>query len=444
MRSSGVALGTGWHLVELCGTVGAATSWDLYRDGTLIVNDWVANTGTTPVGKIQIGDAVAKTFTVNFDRVILDRVPGENEPGDLTAPTTPGQPTGSSPSSGTITINWTASTDNTPPITYRVYRDGGPVSIGSTTNTTFTDIGLTPSSVHTYTVEAVDAVDNVSQMSAVSAGITVSNAIPPIFSDDFSSGNFTNWTTNTRLTIDAANGSPAAPSARAQTSNQSAFAYKDLAQTYTQVCMSTNVNLVTTGTAVDIFRLRTAANGAIAKALVAANGILQIRSDFASTVRNSGVALGSGWHSVELCGTVGAATTWDLLPRRHPDRERLGRQHRDDAGRPDPDRRRRGEDVHDERRPRSGGSGARREPGARPDGADDARSAERLEPVHRFDHDQLGADRPTTPSRSPTTSTVTAVRPRSVRRRTRPSPTSASRRVRCTPTPSKPSMRPTT
>ena len=167
--------------------------------------------------------------------------------------------------------------------------------------------------MHTYTVEAVDAADNVSQMSPASSGITVMSPTPPIFSDDFTSGNFTNWTLNTRLTIDAVNGSPAAPSARAQVTAQSAFAYKDLAQTYTQVCMSTNVNLAASGgTAIDIMRFRTAANGAIVKVLVAANGILQIRSDFASTVRNSAVALGTGWHSVELCGTVGSATTWDL------------------------------------------------------------------------------------------------------------------------------------
>ena len=187
------------------------------------------------------------------------------------------------------------------------------VSIGSTTDTTFTDIGLTPGSIHTYTVDAVDAATNVSLMSPASAQITVSAGVPPIFSDDFTSGDFSSWTLNTRLTIDAAIGSPAAPSARAQVTAQSAFAYKDLASPVSQFCMSTNVNLAASGgTAIDIMRLRTAANGAIVKVLVAANGILQIRSDVAATVRNSAVALGSGWHSVELCGTVGSATTWDL------------------------------------------------------------------------------------------------------------------------------------
>jgi hypothetical protein len=75
-QSTGVALGSGWHTIELCGTVGAAGTWDLYRDGVRILNGWVANTGTTPIGRIQIGDTAAKTFTANWDDVRLDLVAG--------------------------------------------------------------------------------------------------------------------------------------------------------------------------------------------------------------------------------------------------------------------------------------------------------------------------------------------------------------------------------
>ncbi len=70
-QSSGVALGAGWHNVRLCGTVGASSAWSLYRDGTVIVNAWTANTGMTPIGRIQIGDTAAKTWKGNFDDVTL-------------------------------------------------------------------------------------------------------------------------------------------------------------------------------------------------------------------------------------------------------------------------------------------------------------------------------------------------------------------------------------
>ncbi len=75
-RSSGVTLPSGWNTLELCGTVGSAGAWDLYLNGTKIVNAWVTDTGTTPVGRVQIGDDLAKTWTINFDDVVVDQTPG--------------------------------------------------------------------------------------------------------------------------------------------------------------------------------------------------------------------------------------------------------------------------------------------------------------------------------------------------------------------------------
>ena len=74
-RSSGVALGSGWHQVRLCGTVGGAGSWTLSRDGTPVLAGWTANTGTTAVGRVDIGSSSAKTFTANFDDVLVERLP---------------------------------------------------------------------------------------------------------------------------------------------------------------------------------------------------------------------------------------------------------------------------------------------------------------------------------------------------------------------------------
>ena len=55
---------------------GTAGTWTLYRDGVQIVNNWVVNTGTTPVGRMEIGDTAAGTFTVNFDDVVVDQTAG--------------------------------------------------------------------------------------------------------------------------------------------------------------------------------------------------------------------------------------------------------------------------------------------------------------------------------------------------------------------------------
>ena len=75
-QSSGVALPPGWNGVELCGTVGSAGAWTLYLNGAPIVNGWVANTGTTGIGRIEMGDSDPKTWSGNLDDVVLDNSPG--------------------------------------------------------------------------------------------------------------------------------------------------------------------------------------------------------------------------------------------------------------------------------------------------------------------------------------------------------------------------------
>ena len=230
---------------------------------------------------------------------------------DTDPPSAPGTPTGSSASTGTITINWAASTDASPPITYKVYRDGDLVNaVGTTTSTTFTDTNLAPGSQHTYAIGATDKLGNGPTFSATSDPITVTSAI---FSDDFSTGNFAKWTSVTRMTIDNGTGGVAPPSAQALTSAQTGLAFKDLSGTFSQLCTSANVNVTSQDSnAATLFRLRTAANGAVAKVYVNTAGILYIRSDVSSAQIYSGVAIGSGWHNVEVCGTVGTSGTWDL------------------------------------------------------------------------------------------------------------------------------------
>ncbi|MBI5088718.1 MAG: hypothetical protein HZB15_07650, partial [Actinobacteria bacterium] len=132
----------------------------------------------------------------------------------------------------------------------------------------------------------------------------------PITSDDFTS--LSNWTTVGGVSLDNTIGSPAAPSARIAFTGAAANAWMLLASPVNQVCFSTNVNVASATTDFDLFRLRTAANGAVIKVFRTAAGALGIRNDSGGTSTTSATQLGTGWHNVELCGTVGAATTWTL------------------------------------------------------------------------------------------------------------------------------------
>jgi chitodextrinase len=321
----GQPTGTSTSMGQIDLTWSAATdesmpiTYRIYRDGdTTPIGQTTGTTFSDPglvAGSIHTYtvDAVDGATNVSEASLASDPITVFDPPPDTTPPTTPGQPTGTSTTAGQIDLTWSASTDQSPPITYRVYRDGDTTPIGQTTGTTFSDTGLVAGSIHTYTVAAVDAVTNVSQLSPSSNPITVFSPPTFIFADDFSSGNFANWSGVTRLTIDAAHGSNVAPSARAQVSGQSAWAFRTLGATYASACMSVNVNVSSFGgSTLDLFRLRTASDGPISRALVNASGVLVFRSDVSGIQQSSGVALGNGWHNVELCGTVGSAGTWDL------------------------------------------------------------------------------------------------------------------------------------
>jgi hypothetical protein len=236
---------------------------------------------------------------------------------DTTPPSQPGKPVGVSNTSSSIDLTWAASTDDvSSDLIYRVFRDGGGIPVGtvvssSTGTVSFTDVGLAQGSTHTYTVTATDEADNTSPPSPTSDPVT---AVSAFFADDFSSGDFGAWASVTRLTIDPASGATAPPSARGSVAGLGAFAAANLASPVSTVCMSVSIDVASQAAEpVVVLRLRTAANGPVARVFLNASGALVIRSDVAGTQQASSGSLSPGWHSVELCGTVGTSSTWDLL-----------------------------------------------------------------------------------------------------------------------------------
>ncbi|SDW42167.1 chitinase [Amycolatopsis xylanica] len=87
-----------------------------------------------------------------------------NNPGDDTQPpTAPGNLRSTAADSGSVTLAWNASTDNTGVVAYDVYRGG---SLAATVTTTTAKVsGLAPSTSYTFTVKARDAYDNASAAS---------------------------------------------------------------------------------------------------------------------------------------------------------------------------------------------------------------------------------------------------------------------------------------
>jgi endoglucanase Acf2 len=78
--------------------------------------------------------------------------------GDTQAPTAPTNLTAPSKTSSSISLSWSASTDNVGVAGYRIYRNGASVATVSTT--TFTNTGLSAGASYSYVVRAFDGAGN--------------------------------------------------------------------------------------------------------------------------------------------------------------------------------------------------------------------------------------------------------------------------------------------
>ena len=123
-------------------------------------NEWINNVsfGTWPA---TFGTASGNS-TNRFSLYVTYSVSGGG--GDTTPPTVPAGLAVTGVTTSTVTISWTASTDNVGVAGYKVFRNG--TQVGTTAGTGYTDTGLTPATSYTYTVSAYDAAGNNSAQSS--------------------------------------------------------------------------------------------------------------------------------------------------------------------------------------------------------------------------------------------------------------------------------------
>lgn len=155
----------------------AVTGYNVYRNG------------------VKVGSSSSLTYTDNglapsnsYSYTISARDNGGNESAksaavslstkpDTTAPSVVSGLTSPSQTPTSVTLNWTAATDDVGVTGYRVYRNG--TQIGTTTTPSYTNSGLAPDTSYDFSITAYDVAGNVSPQSEVVAVKTAQDTTAP-------------------------------------------------------------------------------------------------------------------------------------------------------------------------------------------------------------------------------------------------------------------------
>ena len=153
----------------------AVTGYKIYRDG-----------GGTPIATVtgttyqDTGLSPSTLYTYNVSAIDgasnesaqSSQASDNTDVPDISLPSTPANLTATAVSPYQINLSWDASTDDIGVTGYNIYRDGGAPIATVTTGTTYQDTGLSPSTLYTYKVSAIDAAQNVSSQSSPASDTT--------------------------------------------------------------------------------------------------------------------------------------------------------------------------------------------------------------------------------------------------------------------------------
>jgi len=96
---------------------------------------------------------------------------------DGAPPTVPLGVTASAVSTTQIVLSWQASSDSGTGVAgYRVFRNGGAIAVATVTNASFTDSGLAPATLYSYSVRAFDAATPANESALSSAAVATTKA----------------------------------------------------------------------------------------------------------------------------------------------------------------------------------------------------------------------------------------------------------------------------
>ncbi|WP_166387297.1 endonuclease [Polaribacter sp. 11A2H] len=153
----------------------AVTKYEVYANGVL-----QGNTANTTYSLTSLTTGTAYSITILAKDIANNKsaqsiAANATTLTDITPPTVPTGITITNQSGSSFKVSWSASTDDSSVESYAVYVDGA--LNGTSTNTTYTAIGLAPNTTYSVTISAKDIANNVSAKSTeVSATTTVASS----------------------------------------------------------------------------------------------------------------------------------------------------------------------------------------------------------------------------------------------------------------------------
>ncbi|MBT2490799.1 glycoside hydrolase family 6 protein [Streptomyces sp. ISL-96] len=130
--------------------------------------------GNNKTGALPEAPLAGHWFHNQFEMLVKNAHPaiptdggGDPDPTDQQAPTAPTALSSTAKTANSVSLAWSASTDNVGVTGYDVYRGTVKANTTPVSGTSFTDTGLSPSTAYNYTVRARDAAGNVSAASVV-------------------------------------------------------------------------------------------------------------------------------------------------------------------------------------------------------------------------------------------------------------------------------------
>ncbi len=256
-------------------------------------------------------DGAAFQF-VNIQGSILDAgsIPCSGASADTTSPNVPTSLSAASVSSAHIDLNWTSATDNVGVINYDIYRNGALIATtGAVTN--YADTSVTGGIAYQYQIRARDGAGNVSGMSNLA---TVTSLL--LFSDNFETGNLSNWTQVTgALSVQSNQVYDGTYAVRGISTGEATWGYKQLDTGQNNVYYRLHFKMISSASNVYLMRFRAISSTSLLGVYVTSTGKLAYRNDVAgaATTSTTNVTYGD-WHDLQVHvfvnGTNSQTETW--------------------------------------------------------------------------------------------------------------------------------------